>query len=349
MIFYCKEAFLEAVRVYHIHRNFISKYNGKHGNCVLGSDTVLVGHILLTSSIINHMVKDRFEIEVTYKLAWCAKQQAPWSIYGTWEDSYSLLPRFLKDGDKGIFPSALASRDAHLSSAFEVRPPNDAVRGSDLKCTCLARTFLDLPEGADEGTIERYAKAYLLYLIGTVLFTNKTSSQVQILYLTLLDAPWKRIAGYSWGSGALAYLYRRLCAASRKNLWAYEHILSVVAPPPTPDQDFPYGSRWSFARRTRTHIGSSVGFYWDQLDHLRADQFCWNPYPVETYVALPQHSGIQTWVWRAFVPRICFNIVEVHLLECVMLQFGMVLGIPPPCDTKVELHLTSRKGQSPKD
>ena len=99
-----------------------------------------------------------------------------------------------------------------------MRPPNDAVRGSDLKCTCLARTFLDLPEGADEGTIERYAKAYLLYLIGTVLFTNKTSSQVQILYLTLLDAPWKRIAGYSWGSGALAYLYRRLCAASRKNV-----------------------------------------------------------------------------------------------------------------------------------
>ena len=151
MIFDSKVDLLEAVRVYHIRRNveyrtetsnqtslslkckrgcswklrarvnpystswFISKYNGKHGNCVLTSDTASAGHIHLTSSVINNvirncvskdpsikvsvvrqMVKDRFGIEVTYKLAWCAKQQALLSIYGTWEDSYSLLPRFLK-------------------------------------------------------------------------------------------------------------------------------------------------------------------------------------------------------------------------------------------------------------
>ena len=59
-----------------------------------------------------------------------------------------------------------------------MQSPNDAVRGSDLKCTWLARTFSDLPEGADEGTAERYIKAYLLYLIGAVLFADKTSSQV---------------------------------------------------------------------------------------------------------------------------------------------------------------------------
>ncbi|XP_057520696.1 uncharacterized protein LOC130800969 [Amaranthus tricolor] len=146
-----KDALLEAVRVYHIHSNveyrietsnqtslslkckkgcswklrarlnpystswFISKYNGKHENCVLGSDTVSAGHIHLTSSgfinvirncvskdplikvsVVRQMVKDRFGIEVTYKLAWCTKQQALLSIYGTREDSYSLLPRFLK-------------------------------------------------------------------------------------------------------------------------------------------------------------------------------------------------------------------------------------------------------------
>ena len=49
------------------------------------------------------------------------------------------------------------------------------------------------------------------------------------------------------------------------------------------------------------------------------------------------------------MPLICYDIVEVHLLKRVMCQFGMVQGIPPLCDTEVELHLTSRKGQAPKD
>ena len=59
---------------------------------------------------------------------------------------------------------------------------------------------------------------YLSYLIGAVLFSDKTGNRVQLLYLTLLDAPWEVISGYSWGSAALAYLYRRLCEASRKNV-----------------------------------------------------------------------------------------------------------------------------------
>ncbi|XP_057533134.1 uncharacterized protein LOC130811017 [Amaranthus tricolor] len=197
MIFDSKKALLEAVRVYHIRRNveyrtetsnqtssslkckrgcswklrarlnpystswFISKYNGKHGNFVLDSNTVSAGHIHLTSSVFNNVirncvskdpsikvsvvrqiVKDRFGIEVTYKLAWCAKQQALLSIYGTREDSYSLLPRFLKalqqsnpgtvvewffkedndtgvyDGDKGIFPLAFSLVEKECIAAW---------------------------------------------------------------------------------------------------------------------------------------------------------------------------------------------------------------------------------------
>ena len=68
---------------------------GKHGSCVLGSDTVSAAHIHLTSSVINNiirncvakdpsikvsvvhqMVKYRFGLDVNYKRAWCAKQQA---------------------------------------------------------------------------------------------------------------------------------------------------------------------------------------------------------------------------------------------------------------------------------
>ena len=90
------------------------------------------------------------------------------------------------------------------------RPPADIIWGSGLRCTWLVQTFSQLPEGADEGTISRCAKAYLLYFIGAVLFADKTNNQVQLLHLTLLDDPWERIAEYSWGSATLGYLYRRL-------------------------------------------------------------------------------------------------------------------------------------------
>ena len=54
-------------------------------------------------------------------------------------------------------------------------PPADVIRGSGLRCTWLVQTFSHLFEGADERTISRYAKAYLLYLIGAVFFVDKTN------------------------------------------------------------------------------------------------------------------------------------------------------------------------------
>ena len=42
------------------------------------------------------------------------------------------------------------------------------------------------------------------------------------------------------------------------------------------------------------------------------------PLPTEAYAALPQHSRILSGAWRASVPLICFDIVEVHLPERVL-------------------------------
>ena len=58
------------------------------------------------------------------------------------------------------------------------RPPAEVITGSGLRCTWLVQTFSHLLEGADEGTIARYAKANLLHLIGAVLFADKTSNQI---------------------------------------------------------------------------------------------------------------------------------------------------------------------------
>ena len=94
MMFDSKEALLEVIRVYHIRRNVeykmetsnktiltlkckrgcswrfratldsyssswrIVTYNGKHGSCVLGSDTVSTGHIHLTSFAISNVIRN---------------------------------------------------------------------------------------------------------------------------------------------------------------------------------------------------------------------------------------------------------------------------------------------------
>ncbi|CAL9022982.1 unnamed protein product [Prunus brigantina] len=59
--------------------------------------------------------------------------------------------------------------------------------------------------------------AYLLYLLGCTLFVDKTGTRVQIVYLRLLR-DFDSVAGYSWSSGCLAWLYRQLSQASRSKM-----------------------------------------------------------------------------------------------------------------------------------
>ena len=58
------------------------------------------------------------------------------------------------------------------------RPPTKVIKGSGLQCTWLVQTFSHFPVGADKGTIARYAKAYLLYLIEAVLLADKISNEI---------------------------------------------------------------------------------------------------------------------------------------------------------------------------
>ncbi|XP_057517881.1 protein MAIN-LIKE 2-like [Amaranthus tricolor] len=59
-----------------------------------------------------------------------------------------------------------------------VRSPAEVTKGSSLRVTWLAQNFSHLSEGADDATVERYARAYLFYLIGAVLFSDKTGNRV---------------------------------------------------------------------------------------------------------------------------------------------------------------------------
>lgn len=71
--------------------------------------------------------------------------------------------------------------------------------GLDMKK--LKSSFEAVPNGVDK--IEPYVKAYLLCLLGQVLFPNK-SKKISAMFLPLLDL--NKVNKYAWGAAVLAYL-----------------------------------------------------------------------------------------------------------------------------------------------
>ncbi|KAL9688271.1 hypothetical protein QQ045_032691 [Rhodiola kirilowii] len=71
-----------------------------------------------------------------------------------------------------------------------------------------------IPADADEEMLKRYAKAYILHLLGLTLFSELSGSSVPLHFFPLLE-DLDTVQQYSWGSAALAYLYSMLCRGSR--------------------------------------------------------------------------------------------------------------------------------------
>ncbi|KAL9665753.1 hypothetical protein QQ045_000073 [Rhodiola kirilowii] len=69
-----------------------------------------------------------------------------------------------------------------------------------------------IPVDADDETLKKYARAYLLNLIGSTLFGDKSGKVIPLYFLPLLE-DLDRVRNYSWGSGVLACLYSNMCTA----------------------------------------------------------------------------------------------------------------------------------------
>lgn len=67
----------------------------------------------------------------------------------------------------------------------------------------LKKVFEEVPEECHGLSLEPYVKAYLLYLLGQVVFPN-TSRTIAAMYLPLLDL--QKINDYAWGAAAIATL-----------------------------------------------------------------------------------------------------------------------------------------------
>ncbi|GAU42367.1 hypothetical protein TSUD_350330 [Trifolium subterraneum] len=54
-----------------------------------------------------------------------------------------------------------------------------------------------------------YARAYMLLLVGTIIFSNKAKNNVDLTYLKYFRE-LDQVHTYAWGTAALAFLYREL-------------------------------------------------------------------------------------------------------------------------------------------
>ncbi|RYQ92937.1 hypothetical protein Ahy_B09g099178 [Arachis hypogaea] len=102
-----------------------------------------------------------------------------------------------------------------------VLPPANQVQKFAVNCSWFQETFGEFPEGADEPTVMRYSRVYIMMLLGTQLFANKSGNHIHIRWLPYV-ARLEDMGGYSWGSAVLSWLYRCMCqVANRQNKIVY--------------------------------------------------------------------------------------------------------------------------------
>ncbi|QHO11860.1 uncharacterized protein DS421_15g501930 [Arachis hypogaea] len=87
-----------------------------------------------------------------------------------------------------------------------VLPPANQIQKFAMNCTWFQETFGECPEGAYEETVRHFARAYIMMLLGTQLFADKSGNRIHIRWLPFVTR-LEEMGGYSWGSAALAWLY----------------------------------------------------------------------------------------------------------------------------------------------
>ncbi|XP_050946586.1 serine/threonine-protein phosphatase 7 long form homolog [Cucumis melo] len=233
-----------------------------------------------------------------------------------------------------------------------VIPPPEQIRGQRLSLTWLGAEFHELANDADEETITRYARAYILQLMGGSIFVDKSTRYVHLMFLPFL-ANLHHTGQYSWGGACLAWLYRQLCKASKQGvreiagplillqIWAWERF-PIVAPQllhvnANQLHGRAYGSRWRdqfCVTRSATHVVSQYRY---MFDLLQPSQIVWEPY--KTVIdSLPHFCTNGHNIWQTISPLICFYIGEWHHPDRVLRQFGIQQAVPRDCNTEPLLH-----------
>ncbi|RYR15849.1 hypothetical protein Ahy_B04g072786 isoform C [Arachis hypogaea] len=194
-----------------------------------------------------------------------------------------------------------------------VLPPANQIQKFVVNCTWFRETFGECPEGADEET----------------LFADKSGNRIHIRWLPFV-ARLEEMGGYSWGSAALAWLYRCMCRVANR------HVVKLAGP-------LQLLQSWIFWRFPGFRPAGYDAFSWPlasskkgprvqmarlRIDLLQARDFIWMPYStpdvlqvVHPEVLEPRHMML----WWCVTSLIYFAVVEWHQVDRVLPQFNHVL------------------------
>ncbi|KAL0909466.1 hypothetical protein M5K25_020339 [Dendrobium thyrsiflorum] len=211
-------------------------------------------------------------------------------------------------------------------------------RTTKLKLSWLRDNFKDVSDNASPQTVAFHTRAYIMHMLGSWVLPNRSGNAVPCQYLPLLEN-FAKCGQTAFGAASLAHLYRELGNASRDHikrlagnihllqLWAWERLKvgrSFVQERQYGGYPYPgpLGIRWQGERRHGRPIGHLMS-YRRELDLADDRWVIWEPYPKSLLDELPAICTSGKGVWQSRVPLIHFAIVEMHVPDRVMRQFGM--------------------------
>ncbi|KAG8482226.1 hypothetical protein CXB51_026956 [Gossypium anomalum] len=193
----------------------------------------------------------------------------------------------------------------------------DNINGGRIEMGWLRDTFPEPNNDSTELERIRYARAYILEMIGGYLMLNLSRNLVHLRWLLKL-VDFRATGELSWGFAVLATLYKEMCGAMRPNKAKIGGCLSLL-------------QSWARWNHSTSYVGipTSLEDMRLVLNQRSEAQFQWTPYEDLAIRAVISDEFLQNPnTWHVNVALVNYATVEMHQSDRVLRQFGFRQPIP---------------------